>query len=287
MPLSKESFLQSNSGRRPRRQPGFTLIEVLLASAIALVLGLVVVATLIQSTKSLSQVEGRVEMVQSARLIANRLQQIVSAGVSIPEKETVLYPGVFPIAFNINERGQNVLADDPKTWPRYFVFRTTEDFLATDFDPNQIYALSTMDPGVRKNLLDGYRTDAQPIYDYIVWWEDGVILNVLPKENKVLALGRLKTYDPDGDGNYEFRDPSLTVYPAFNIFDELVVDAATSKPQVRILGRNVEDVSFLRQDNAVLQVSVLDTKTVQAQVGSQQKEFRLDSLLQMPAEVTN
>lgn len=273
--------------RRQRR--AFTLIEVLVASGAAVLLGLVVVAIFVQSAKTLTQVEGRVEMVQTSRVILNRLQQVISCGVSIPGEDTVPYPEQNQIQ---NERGQNIVPDDPTTWCRYVVIRTTEDFLRRDddedfeedFNPNEIYDLPTMPAIDQANILAEHRTDAQNVYDYIIWWEDSSNggLNILPNEDRVMVIGRVKPLQHPTSFDVLFRPDGWASGTPFNDLDE----DSSGRPTIRILGRGGRDVSFFRHDSSGIQISILSEKTVQSQIGSQNKQFRLDGMIHIPAEVT-
>ncbi|MGZ7238652.1 hypothetical protein ACXWO6_10575, partial [Streptococcus pyogenes] len=69
-------------------------------------------------------------------------------------------------------------------------------------------------------------------------------------------------------------------------FSDLFIDGEgknITKPIYRVLGRNLEDVSFLKRSDAGIQVSILARKNITAQVGQQTKEFRLENFLQIPA----
>lgn len=288
--------------KQPRRRRGFTLIEVLVASGISLLLGLLLVAVFVQSTKALGQTEGRVQLVQSARQVANRLQLLVSAGAYIPGQDTVLYPQPFA-GLGTNERGNAVVGDNPDTWYRYMVFATTEDTLASDFDPNEIYEyparyVAGSDDVV--NFIDGYRSEAQRISYYIIWWEDDANgLNILDDEDKVLVIGLV---GGEKSGGSTWSGGVETVLPDFRTvewasegtettdepFSDLFTDAKgdpLTKPVYRVLGRDLEDVTFLKRSDAGIQVSILARKTITAQVGSQTKEFRLENFLQIPAAI--
>lgn len=282
----------------PRRsRPGFTLIEVLVASSVMLILGIVVAVIFIQSTKSLGQTQGRLEIVQAARHAANRLQFIFSSGAYIPGAPTVLYPDIFTTAggaSHYNERNQIIDGEDPSTWPRYVALQTTEDSLALGFNPNEIHDLPTMDPAIAAAKLKGYRSEAQRIFTYLIWWEGSSAgasgIDALPNEDKVLVIGRVQ---PDLSGGPEY--PVIRQrpwaggygYPASNDpFKDLDKDPVTGKPNIRILARGLEDVSFLKRDDAGIQVSILARKRIISQLGSQNKEFRLDSVMQIPAEIS-
>lgn len=290
-----------HTARHSRSGSGFTLLEVLVASGIMLILGVVVATVFIQSTKSLGQTEGRIELVQGARTALNRLQPVFSAGSYVPGSaggdSSLIYPDPFPVSSGTtfyNERGGEIVADDPRTWHHYVILQTTEDTLAADFNPNLIYELPTMTTEVIAKEIVGYRNDAQKIHCYIVWWEgpagDSGSLDILPDEEKVLVIGRVED---------EFAADDLDkVYPLLrsrewagghgysaNPFDDLQI-GVDGKPNIRILSRGLEEVTFLKRTSPGVQVSILTKKRIISQVGSEEKEFRLDTMLQIPSEVS-
>lgn len=280
--------------RSRRHQSAFTLIEVLVASGVSLLLGLVIAAIMIQSTRSLAQTEGRVELVQAARIAANRLQLVVSSGAYIPGESAVLYPE--PFRSNLrNEREAIVVSDEPDTWFRYMVLTTTEDSLAENFDPDGIYNLHPDDPETQTRLK-GYWDESQTIFYYLIWWEDisNGGLDILPDEDKVLVIGRvapsytaLELTKPPNERVPSFRDREWAGgadFPSSNPFADLSKDS-DGKLRTRILARHLEDVSFIKRDDAGIQVSVLARKAMISQSGQETKEFRLESLLQIPAEI--
>lgn len=289
------------SSNRQKSSPhlirGFTLIEVLVASVVMLILGIVVATVFIQSTKSLGQTEGRIELVQGVRVAVNRLQPIFSSGSYTPGRPTLLYPDEFPAASPVNhynERGQVVVSDDPKTWYRYTILQTTEDALAAGFNPNMIYELPTLSDAEIAREIRGYRSEAQKIHSYIIWWEgdagDPNSLNILPNEEKVLVIGRVKddflASDPDYPILRERPWAGGYDYSSNNPFNDLDKDV-TGKLNIRILARGLEDVSFLKRDDAGIQASILARKRIISQVGSEEKEFRLDTIFQIPSEIVN
>lgn len=278
------------------------MLEVLVASAIMTILGAVVATVFIQSTKSLGQTEGRIELVQGARIAANRLQPIFSSGSYVPGSaggdSALIYPDPFPVSSTTtfyNERGQVIVGNDPRTWHHYVIMQTTEDSLAADFNPNLIYELPTATSDKIAEEIRGYRSDAQKIYCYIIWWEgvagDPNSLDILPNEEKVLVIGRVEDDflddDPDKEypvlrsrewaGGYDFasNDP----------FADLQKDAA-GKPNTRILARGLEEVTFLKRTSPGVQASILAKKRIISQTGSEEKEFRFDTLFQIPSEVS-
>lgn len=291
-----------NPFRARLKRTGFTLIEVLVASMVMLILGIVVATVFIQSTKSLGQTEGRIELVQAARIAVNRLQPVFSSGAYVPGSaggdSALIYPDPFPVSSAVpfyNERGGEIVSDDPRTWHHYAIMQTTEDSLAVGFNPNLIHELPTLTSEEIAEEIKGYRSDAQKIHCYIIWWEgtagDSNSLDILPDEEKVLVIGRIEDEFLPDDTDKEY--PVLRSrewaggydYSSNNPFEDLQKDA-TGKLNIRILARGLEEVTFLKRTSPGIQASVLTKKRIISQVGSEDKEFRYDTLLQIPSEIS-
>ena len=252
---------------RSRGAEGFSLLEVVVAASVSFILFTARLNSFFHSNRLLSQSTGRLELVQACRIPVDRLQQLLSTSVCIPSEETILYPDS-PGAGKMthNESGQAILADDPDTWTRYLIMRTTEDFLADDFNANEIYELATMPAAERDEILKGFRTDAQQCYDYIIWYE-GDTLDKLPDVDRALVVGRVQQV-LDGSGNTVYRPRAW----------------ADGSPRIRILAQNLDAVTFFRAGGNGINVSVRKEKTIQAQTGEQKKVYRMEALLQIPTD---
>lgn len=270
--------------RKIKDKRGFTLVEVLVAGGVSLLLGLVIVNVFIQSRRSLDHALGTADLVRATRPVLDRMGYYLAAGSSIPSQDTVLWPVHDPANNPLgmtNERGQTVLRNEPSTWTRYVVFRTTEDFLSPTFDPNQIMSLTTMTSASHQTLMDLYKTDSQDVFDYIVWYEgdsaDPSQLNVLPTEDNVLAVARVAQL-VDGSGNTVYRTNDWASIPAGNNpFNDLEPAYAP-----RIIARGVDDVSFYRE-NFAISVSAEASAEVRNATGTNTKQFRANSTIHIPS----
>jgi hypothetical protein len=136
----------------------------------------------------------------------------------------------------------------------------------------------------RDEILMGFRTDAQRVYDFIVWYEDDV-LDKLPDVDRALVVGQVQQV-LDGSGNTVYRPRSWAGghdYPAGDPWADLALNADGS-PRVRILAQNLDAVTFFRAGGNGINVSVRKEKTVQAQTGEQKKVYRMEALLQIPTD---
>ena len=264
-----------------RRGTGFTLIEVIVAMSISLMLGLAVVGIFIFSQRSVANAADTVEMVQTTRPVLNRLTSYLASAVTlVGEDDTVVYP---PLNAGYDtELGDNPVAEEPDTWTGYLVFRTTEDFLSTTFNPDEIWEVA--DAGIdslnHKNIMNTLDSDRHAVYDYIVWWEDDV-LDKLPDQDNVLVIARLTRLIDAGDGNKTILRPSddyrldLGNDP-WDLLDD------TFEP--RFLGHRLERVSFHRLVSNGVYVSLLARKaTLDAKGGQINKEFRSEAMIQIPS----
>lgn len=270
---------------RSRGAEGFSLLEVVVAASVSFILFTALLNSFFHSNRLLSQSTGRLELVQACRIPVDRLQQLLSTSVCIPSEETILYPDS-PGAGKMthNESGQAILADDPDTWTRYLIMRTTEDFLADDFNANEIYELATMPAAERDEILKGFRTDAQQCYDYIIWYE-GDTLDKLPDVDRALVVGRVQQV-LDGSGNTVYRPRAWAGgfgYPGADPWVDLALNPDGS-PRIRILAQNLDAVTFFRAGGNGINVSVRKEKTIQAQTGEQKKVYRMEALLQIPTD---
>jgi hypothetical protein len=258
---------------------------VVVAASVSFILFTALMNSFFNSNRLLSQSTGRLELVQACRIPVDRLQQIISTAVCVPSEQTILYPeNPGPGKMTHNERGQPIDPNDPDTWTRYLVMRTTEEFLADDFNANEIYELATMPAAQRDEILMGFRTDAQRVYDFIVWYEDDV-LDKLPDVDRALVVGQVQQV-LDGSGNTVYRPRSWAGghdYPAGDPWADLALNADGS-PRVRILAQNLDAVTFFRAGGNGINVSVRKEKTVQAQTGEQKKVYRMEALLQIPTD---
>lgn len=264
---------------RSKTGVGFTLLEVLVASGVSLLLAITVFNIFTQSSRAIEGSTGRIELVQRTRIPLNRLVLYLSSAVGTPGLDSVYYPVVdnLPTALQPNERGGLVNEDDPTSWHRVVVFRTSEDFMDPAFDPDGI-----MDRDSLHNDFDVWQFDDQRLSDYVIWFEDDDNgLNLLPQQDKVLAIAAL-------------RDILVTEEPrdADWVTNWLTTADPTSEFEVglepQILGRQLEDVSFRRREFGAVQVSALaeqDTKTASGQ--AQRKSFRADAVVQIPTDLVN
>lgn len=252
---------------RPQ-QRGFTLVEILVAGGVSLLLALVLVNIFFHSRRALEHAEGTVTLLRATRIPLDRLTNYISSSASIPGTDVLLYPK--QSQGQLNERGQTIANDDPDTWPRYIVLRSTEDFLSPDFNPDSILEVDR-----NAELLQQYRTNGQAVYDYIIWWEDQANgLDILPNEDKVLAIGRAVQLI-DSQGNTILRPDE---WAATNPF----LDLSTEIPP-RVIGRHLEDASFLSLIGNGINVSLLAETTVLTAAQNEQKQFRTTSMVQLAA----
>lgn len=270
-----------------RHNKGFTLLEVLVASGVSLLLGVCVLASFIQSRRSFESAEGTIEMVRAARPAMDRVSQYVGSAVSIAGEDTILYPPVTAgpgVTSFVNERGQTVDTNDPSTWSSYIVFRTTEDFLSPGFDPDEIMDLINGAQGfTHAQLMDTYKTNAQPVYDYILWWEDENLDKVDDVDN-ALMLARVAQV-VDAAGNTVFReadwagtsgDPWADLEPTIN---PRIIARGGGKDGVG----GLEEVNFLHQMSNGVNISIQAGTDVRMNVGTEHKVFRLEGLIQIPS----
>jgi hypothetical protein len=258
----------------------------MVATAISASLLTALLNSFFHTNRVLNQATGRMEMVQACRIPVDRLQQILSTAVCIPSQETILYPDS-PGAGKLthNERGQLIDPNDPTTWTRYLVMRTTEDFLADDFNADEIYELASMPQADREEILRGYRTDAQQCYDFIVWYEDDV-LDKLPDVDRALVVGRVSQV-LDAQGNTSYRPRSWAggaQYPSGDPWADLDIDPKTGKPRIRILAQNLDGVTFFRAGGNGINVSVRKEKVIKSHLTSQNKSFSMEAMLQIPTD---
>jgi prepilin-type N-terminal cleavage/methylation domain-containing protein len=259
--------------QRNHRSRGFTLIEVLVAMGVSLLLGLCVLGTFIQSRRSFEHAAGTIELVQATRPAMDRLTQYLTTAVAITGEETIVYPGGIGGA---NDDGGVIVGDDPSTWPQYMIFRTTEDFLSPTFDPDEIMNLVGFVNHTQ--LMETYKTEAQPIYDYILWWE-GDRHDHLPDVEQGLVIGRVQQL-VDGSGNTVFRDPSVWGIPGSDPWADL---EPSIDPRIIARGEHLEEVNFMYPIENGMNVSIRAQTQVRSQVKIEDKEFRLEGMIQLPA----
>ncbi len=258
------------------KKKGFTLIEVLVAGGVSLLLGLTIVNVFIQSRRSLDHAIGTADLVRATRVPMDRLGYYITAGSSIRGEETILFPpsGVS----GMNERGQTLSITDPDTWYRYIIIRTTEDFLWSTYDPNEIMTLHLLPDTTHANLINAYENDAQRIYDYVLWFEDDTNgIDALPNEDKVLAVARIAPLFNAGTGVTTFRDEA---WASGNPFADLDPNTAA-----KVIARNVEDVTFKREGSAAVDVSILAQTQVRTAAGNQTKQFRASQRYHVVSEL--
>lgn len=266
---------------RRNKIQGFTLIEVLVAGTVSLLLAVTIFSVFVQSRRTLSHAIGTAEMVQATRIPLDRITAYLGAGSTVRSEDIFLFPPSG--ASGTNERGQTVDPDDPDTWYRYFILRTTEDFLSPTYDPDEIWTLRSTLPGANHAaLMDAYENDAQRVYDYIVWFEDDTNgISVLPNEDKVLAIARITQLSQPGPGvggvTTLFRD---SAWAAGNPWADL-----EPAYQPRIISRRLEDMSFKRESSA-LDVNVLATAQVRsAAAGNVTKRYRATQRIPIASEI--
>ncbi len=275
------------------RRDGFTLIELLVAAGVSIILGVAVLGAFIQSRRSFEHSIGTVDLVRATRPAMDRIGQYLTSAVVKPGEETILFPQNRPgAALNLgtpgktNERGQTIVADQPSTWPSYIVFRTTEDFLSPTFDPNEIMNIINGVQGLtHQQLMQTYKSDSHNVYDYILWWEDSH-LDKLPNIDKALVLARIEQWDSNGDGIYEYRPDSWAAIGA----DPWADIEPNIAPRVIAMGgggdnggAGLASVNFLPLGSNGINVSILGRQRVRTHTNVEDKEFRLDSVIQLPS----
>lgn len=260
-----------------RRKSGFTLIEVLVASAVSVLLGLLVLKIFAQSRASIDQATGRIEMLQTARIPAERIAFYLSSSVGIPGEESILYPTTHEAGNGTksNHFGGVIYDDDPKTWDRVVVFRTTEDFMDASFNPESI-----MDINDIRNNLETWERDDQRLTEYVVWYEDDTVINWLPNASNCIAIARLNNSAVSAERDENWVKNWLASPDPANQF--------TGGIQPRILARHVTDARFRRKLQSGVEVTVQVTKDIrQALGGHQTKTFQYDITAPIPSNYFN
>lgn len=132
--------------RAVRRNNGFTIIEVLTASAITLGLFGILILTYFQSQTAVGHTVDKIEAVQTARHLVDKLTPVVSVAVSTSEL------GEQAVRVHVPSGDYNPLLNDP-TW---LDFTSTEDLFADDYSTKK---------------RDFYRKNELLTYDYRVEYE--------------------------------------------------------------------------------------------------------------------
>ena len=259
------------------RKRGFTLVELLVAMFISTILGIAVIQTFISSRDSLSHATGRLEMIQAARIPIERVSSYLTSTVSNNRIDALIYPPRANAAHPNNIFGTPTLANDPSTWEPMIVFRTTEDFFANGdvsigytFDPDAIMDITDI-----KNNIDVWDRDDQRLTEYVIWFEDDTNINWLPNETNVLAMARFsdviisenKTTGWVQGTWFTKADPTVDFHPA---------------TEIRILARDINQVSFRRRLENGLQMAVETEKTIKSAGDPIAKSLRLDTVIQLP-----
>jgi hypothetical protein len=263
--------------KRTSRRQGFTLIEVLVAAMVSIMLALLVVGIFISSERAVSATAGTLEMISDTRPTMARLASYLTSAVTITgEDDTVVYP---PVGSGYQtEAGVTPVREQPSTWTKYLVFRSSEDFLNPNFDPNFIWDIVNLgiDTPSHNLLMQTYETDSYAIFDYLIWFDEGTgPLNHLPNEDKVLVIARL-TQEPD----FELR-PSEDYRVDQGGDPWSFIDPAV---EPRVIGRGLESVSFHMLVPNGVYVSCLAQKNVLAAGGGTvAKEFRAEGMIQIPS----
>jgi hypothetical protein len=110
-----------------RKNPGFTLIEVLTVAGVTLLLFGLVIKVFFQSQDAVGHTVDKVESVQNARHLVDRLSPIVSVACDPSQL------GSKPVTIHLPDGGLTE-AMDQVTW---LDITTTEDFLDPDFSSQQ------------------------------------------------------------------------------------------------------------------------------------------------------
>lgn len=277
------------------KRHGFTLIEVLVAMSVSIILGVAVLGAFIQSKRAFEHSMGTVDLVRATRPAMDRIGQFVTSAVVKPGEDPILFPQNKPSnPLNLgtpgktNERGQTIVATEPSTWPSYLIFRTTEDFLSPTFDPNEIMNIINGVNGLtHQQLMQTYKSDAHNVYDYILWWEDSN-LNKLPDVDNALVLARIAQLDANGDGIFEYRTDAWAAIGA----DPWADIESTITPRIIATGGGAENggsgiasVNFLPEGSNGVKVSILGRQRVRTHTNIENKEFRLDTVIQLPSLV--
>ena len=102
-----------------RARAGFTLVETLIASAVALMLATAVILIFIQVEDGVSHSTERVDLVQRARIVTQRLQPLLAGAVSRNGFS----------AITVEDEAYEELGDEAS-----LTITTVEDYLALDYD---------------------------------------------------------------------------------------------------------------------------------------------------------
>jgi hypothetical protein len=271
----------------PKR--GFTLIEVLVASFVSFLLALVVVGIFISSQRAISSTTGTLEMISDTRPAMARISSYLTSAVTLTgEDDTVVYPPVG--AGYVTEAGTAPVREEPETWTKYLVFRSSEDFLDPNYDPDVIWDIVELgiDTPSHNLLMQTFDRDSYGIFDYIMWFDEGTgTLDRLPNEDKVLVIARLTQERDLSVPTPPGVDPPVILRPA-NVYrvDQGGDPWTFLDPNVepRIIGRGLESVSFHMLVSNGVYVSCLAQKDVLAAGGGTiAKEFRSEGMIQIPS----
>lgn len=263
--------IKKRSGR------GFTLIEVLVASFVSFGLAVTLFQVFTYSNRSIAGSIDKLQLMSRTRVPLDRISLYLSSSIRIPGEEEFLYPTT---GIGENEQGKSIDPVDPSTWVRHIVFRTGENFLSADFDPEQI-----MDPShyTVNSQLDLYRNYSHRVHDYLLWFEDrkDSTRDAVFEEN-VLYLARIEPdmdpSDPTGK-RIRFR---TSVWAADNPWED-IDKSANNGNYFLALARHCKDITFRRVGAGGVEMSVLAEEEITGNDGKQTKRFRTTSFIQVPS----
>jgi hypothetical protein len=261
---------------------GFTLLEVLVASGISLLLGIVIVRIFGATRTSLDHASGRISLVQKARLPVERLSRYVTAAVGTPSEASIIYPPLLIKAdgSKTNDRGMVIKNGEVQTWDRVLLFRTTEDFFATtatvgyEFDPEGIMNINDI-----KNNLDIWERDDQRLTEYVIWFEDDTNINWLPQASNCIAIARLNDTVLSAQRTSDWARAWLSGANPESQFQAGI--------EPRIIAHGIKDAGFRVREAGGVQVSVEVEGEIRQASQTVLKSFRFDGFLQVPSERFN
>lgn len=237
-----------------RKAEGFTLVEVLVVMGIALILGLVLVGIFSQSRAALDKSTSNLDMTGRARIPIERAIFYVSSAVTTNGFDGVVFPQIADVAA--------ATSGDLSTWKRHVIISTTEDFCNPNYN---------QDRDLTENGVGHYILNSPPVFHYLLWFEgntaEGGYDHLSDVDN---ALCLTKLIYPGSDSQAWRDDPFPTIDSGPNV-------------QVKVIGRNIEDVAFRRVLNNGLAMHVTTEGTVKTASGQNEPTtYSQTAVIQIP-----
>lgn len=122
--------------KSPRRNAGFTLLELLVAMSLLTIIGLVLVGILSHSSALVSQGSTLIALHQKSRNAIDRISPILATAVLGPVgQDAIITPSKLKSLGDADIEDQDELTVDKEIYSDTLKFTTTEDFLLPTYDP--------------------------------------------------------------------------------------------------------------------------------------------------------